>query len=196
MKRRSYVRVPIVVAAMILVVLLVMVLVQQPWVDDSVGVNTGSDGQPVFPALKTDWVIDNGCNFSPEVKAWAEKTFAALDQEHISRVAVVCQRGVKGGYSEATKWISDWLNFVKLGSLEDKRAVAILIRPDVKRADYSIIINPNDYIYWWTSLDEYDIKHEAADFANYDDFDGCLESLTRNVDAFMRAKWEVYKNQQ
>ena len=41
----------------------------------------------------------------------------------------------------------------------------------------------------WVSNGE---KQEAADFANYGDFDGCLESLVRNLDGFLRAKWATY----
>lgn len=149
-------------------------------------------GQPPFPPLETYWLVDNGCNFSQAAKENAFKVFDALNNDHIAQVAVVCQTGIKGGYADATTWISEWFNHVGLGSMIDQRAVAVLIRPDVPSADYRIIINPNDAIYWWTPSDEYPIKHEAADYANYNDFDGCLDSLVRNMDAFMRAKWKVY----
>lgn len=149
-------------------------------------------GQPAFPPLETYWVVDNGCNFSQASKENAYKVFDALNNDHIAQVAVVCQTGIKGGYADATTWISEWLNHVGLGSLIDKRAVAILIRPDVKPEDFRIIINPNNAIYWWTTIDEYPIKHQAADFANYNDFNGCLNSLVRNMDAYLRAKWKVY----
>jgi hypothetical protein len=118
--------------------------------------------------------------------------FQALNADHIAQVAVVCQKGVTGGPSEASTWISHWLNHEGLGSLVDKRAVAVLIRPDVKPEDFRITINPNDAIYWFTPTDEMPIKQEAADYANYNDFDGCLNSLVRNLDAFLRAKWKVY----
>lgn len=149
-------------------------------------------GQPAFPDLVEYWVVDNGCGFSLTVKENAFEVFEALNREHIAQVAVVCQTGVKGGYAEATTWISEWLNHEGLGSMIDKRAVAVLIRPDARPEDFRVIINPNDEIYWWTPSDEYSIKHEAADYANYNDFDGALNSLVRNMDAFMRAKWEKY----
>lgn len=150
------------------------------------------NGQPDFPDLVEYWVVDNGCNFSLAAKENAFRVFEALNREHIAQVAVVCQKGINGGYADATTWISEWLNHEGLGSMIDKRAVAILIRPDAKPEDFRIIINPNDEIYWWTPSDEYPIKREAADYANYNDFDGALNSLVRNMDAFMRAKWEKY----
>ncbi|OGG35904.1 hypothetical protein A2363_01495 [Candidatus Gottesmanbacteria bacterium RIFOXYB1_FULL_47_11] len=149
-------------------------------------------GQPAFPSLVQYWVVDNGCNFSQEAKENAFEVFDALNRDHIAQVAVVCQTGIKGGPADASTWISHWFNYVGLGSLEDKRAVAVLIRPDVKPEDYRITINPNDALYWFTSYDELPIKQEAADFANYGDFDGCLESLVRNLDGFLRAKWATY----
>jgi hypothetical protein len=138
------------------------------------------------------WVVDNGCNFSQEAKENAFRVFDALNNDHIAQVAVVCQSGIKGGSTDASTWISEWLNHEGLGSMEDKRAVAVLIRPDVKPEDFRIVINPNDAIYWFTPTDEYPIKQEAADYANYNDFNGCLDSLVRNLDAFLRAKWAVY----
>lgn len=156
------------------------------------GYGENIEGQPTFPSLVEYWVVDNGCDFSKEAKENAFYVFDALDKDHVAQVAVVCQSGVKGGYSEANTWISEWLNHVGLGSMEDKRAVAVLIRPDVKPEDFRIIINPNDEIYWFTPTDELPIKQEAADFANYNDFDGCLNSLVRNLDAFLRDKWKVY----
>lgn len=149
-------------------------------------------GQPNFPPLETYWVVDNGCHFSQSALDYAYKTFDALDKDHIAQVAVVCQTGIKGSFSDASTWISEWLNHVGLGSMIDKRAVAVLIRPDVKPDDFRIIINPNNAIYWWTTIDELPIKQEAADYANFNRFDDCLISLARNINLFMRAKWKVY----
>lgn len=156
------------------------------------GYGQNIEGQPVFPPLVDYWVVDNGCNFSQEAKENAFRVFDALNNDHIAQVALVCQSGIKGGFSDASTWISEWLNHVGLGSIKDQRAVAVLIRPDAKPEDFRIIINPNDAIYWFTPTDEYDIKHEAADYANYNDFDGALDSLVRNLDAFLRTKWKIY----
>jgi hypothetical protein len=149
-------------------------------------------GQPTFPPLVNYWVIDNGCNFSQSAKENAYRVFEALNGDHIAQVAVVCQTGIKGGPTEASTWISEWLNHEGLGSMQDKRAVAILIRPDVAPDDFRVTINPNDEIYWFTSIDEYPIKQEAGDYANYNDFDGCLNSLVRNLNLFLRDKWQIY----
>jgi len=157
-----------------------------------IGYGKNIPGQPNFPPLETYWVVDNGCHFSQSALDYAYKTFDALNSDHIAQVAVVCQSGIKGGYSEATTWISEWFNNVGLGSMIDQRAVAVLIRPDVKPEDYRIIIDHNDAFYWWTPTDEYPIKHEAADYANFNRFDECLVSLARNINLFMRAKWKVY----
>lgn len=152
-------------------------------------------GQPTFPPLVEYWVVDNGCGFSQSAKENAYNVFEALNRDHIAQVAVVCQTGIKGGFSDASTWISEWLNHVGLGSMIDKRALAVLIRPDARPEDFRVILNPNDQLYWFTTIDELPIKQEAGDFANYNDFNGCLDSLVRNLNAFLRAKWKIYGSQ-
>ena len=152
--------------------------------------------QPTFPDLVEYWVVDDGCNFSVESKEFAYKYFEALDRDHIAQVAVICQKGVSGGFSDASTWISEWLNHEGLGSMQDKRALAILIRPDADPNEYRIVFNPNDDLYWITSIDEYDPKHNAANYANANDFDGCLEYLAVSVDEILRDKWRIYGNTQ
>ena len=149
-------------------------------------------GQPNFPDLVEYWVVDEGCDFSEESMQFAYDYFAALNREHIAQVAVVCQTGIHGGFSDASTWISEWLNHEGLGTMEDKRALAILIRPDVPPSDFRIVFNPNDALYWITTLDEYDPKHNAANYANANDFDGCLEYLAVSIDEILRDKWSIY----
>ncbi|MFH1236441.1 MAG: hypothetical protein V1685_05930 [Parcubacteria group bacterium] len=149
-------------------------------------------GQPKFPDLVEYWVVDNGCGFSEESLHFAHEYFEALNREHIAQVAVVCQEGISGGPSSASTWISEWLNHKGLGTMEDKRALAILIRPDVPLQDHRIVFNPNDDLYWLTTMDEYDPKHNAANYANANDFDGCLEYLAVSIDEILRDKWSIY----
>lgn len=158
----------------------------------SVGYGQNIPGQPKFPDLVEYWVVDDGCGFSEETLHFAYEYFEALNRDHIAQVAVVCQEGITGGFSSASTWISEWLNHEGLGTLEDKRALAILIRPDVPPEDFRIVFNPNDALYWLTTLDEYDPKHNAANYANANDFDGCLEYLAVSIDEILRDKWSIY----
>ena len=158
----------------------------------SAGYGQNIPGQPKFPELVNYWVVDDGCDLSEEAKQTAYNYFEALNRDHIAQVAAVCQSGIKGGFSNASTWISEWLNHVGLGTLEDKRALAILIRPDVPPSDYRIIFNPNDALYWVTTIDEFDPKHNAANYANAGDFNGCLEYLAVSVDEMLRQKWSIY----
>lgn len=158
----------------------------------SAGYGQEIPGQPKFPDLVEYWVVDNGCNFSEASKQMAFAYFDALNRDHIAQVAVVCQSNVKGSFSDASTWISEWLNHVGLGSLEDKRALAILIRPDVTPQEYRIVFNPNDALYWITTIDEFDPKHNAANYANAGDFNGCLEYLAVSIDEMLRDKWSIY----
>lgn len=181
-----------IIFALIFVMLLVSCGTAAPTSARPAGYGQNIKDQPAFPPLVENWVVDNGCNFSQAAKENAFHVFDKLDKDHIAQVAVICQTAIAGGYSSASTWISEWLNHVGLGNMIDKRAVAILIRPDVKPEEYRVLINPNDALYWLTSSDEDPINQEAADYANYNDFEGALNSLVKNIDLVLRANWKIY----
>lgn len=153
--------------------------------DESV---TPDSGQPPFPAIGTYWVIDKGCNFSLDYIQDADRVFEQLRLDKIAEVAVICQTGVKnqGPYNDEKIWTMEWGNWSKLGDAQMKRGVVVLIRPDVRPEENRITIENSIWIYQNTVMDYYPVIQEAANYANYGDFNGCLESLARNLDATLR----------
>lgn len=154
-------------------------------VDESV---VPDKGQPDFPALGLYWVVDNGCNFDADYVRDADQVFEKLRLDHIAEVVVICQTGVQnfGPYNDEKIWSMKWGNWARLGDAKDKRGVVILIRPDVKPEENRITIENSIWIYQNTVMDYFPVIEEAARFANYDDLNGCLESLARNLNDVLR----------
>lgn len=149
---------------------------------------TPDSGQPPFPAIGKYWVIDNGCNFSPDSIQDADRVFEQLRVDKIAEVAVICQTGVQnqGPYNDEKIWAMEWGNWTRLGDAQTKRGIVVLIRPDVRPEEDRITIENSLWIYQNTVMDYYSVIEEAANYANYGDFDGCLESLARNLDVALR----------
>ncbi len=150
------------------------------------------NGQPDFPALGQYWVVDNGCNFSLSSIQNADATFEKLRLDGIAEIAVVCQTGVKGGGAELL-WLRDWGRYIKLGDLNTQLALVYLIRPDVPPEANRISIEASTQLYWDTAMDYWSGLEEAAQYLNYGDFSGGLESLARTTNERLRSLWESHQ---
>jgi len=146
------------------------------------------EGQPAFPPLGQYWVIDNGCHFRQETVETADATFEQLRQDRIAEVVVICQTGVvnRGSLNDELIWTRDWGRWAGLGDKEDERAMIWLIRPDVPPEEDRVTIEVSLWLYWYTASDYTSVLDEAANYANWDDFDGVLESIARNTDTKLR----------
>lgn len=153
------------------------------------------EGQPDFPALGQYWVIDNGCHFDLEKVKTADQVFEKLRTDGIAEVAVICQTGIKdkGATNDEKIWLRDWGRWAKMGDVEENRAVVWLIRPDVKPEEGRVSIELSRWLTWYTAVDYMDTINEAANYANWDDFNGALESLTRNTDSQLRRLWQTHQ---
>lgn len=157
--------------------------------------NEAREGQPDFPALGQYWVIDNGCNFDLEKVKTADQVFEKLRTDGIAEVAVICQTGIldKGATNDEKIWLRDWGRWAKMGDVEENRAVIWLIRPDVKPEEGRVSIELSRWLTWYTAVDYMNTINEAANYANWDDFNGALESLTRNTDSQLRSLWKTHQ---
>jgi hypothetical protein len=148
------------------------------------------EGQPAFPALGTYWVVDphNSCRFSSVTVQRGHTVFEQLRAEKIAEVAVVCQTGIKdnGPFNDGKIWARDWGRWAKLGGVKERRAVVWLIQPDVDPKDHRVTIEVSDWLYQLTAVDYGPALDEAGNYANWDDFDGALESIARNTDRILR----------
>jgi hypothetical protein len=151
-------------------------------------------GQPDFPALGQYWIIDNGCGFDPARVKIADEMFEQLRQEGMAEVAIVCQTGIldKGGTNDEKIWLRDWARWAKMGDVEDDRAVAWLIRPDVQPGEQRVTVEISRWLYWYTAIAYVDSLREAADYANVGDYNGALVSLARNTDEELRLLWATH----
>lgn len=151
-------------------------------------------GQPAFPKLGQYWVVDptNACRFDQKTILMADETFEVLRQERIAEVAVVCQKGVEssGPLNDEKIWAMKWGRFVRLGDKQDRRAIVWLIRPDVKPQEGRVTIEVSTWLTWYTAVDYGPGLEEAAQYANFGDFDGVLESITRTTNETLRIRWK------
>jgi len=183
-------------ALIAVLVLLALTVCGSPPVQPSVnGTIKPKDGQPSFPKLGQYWVIDKGCDFSQETVEWADEVFEQLRQDGIAEVAVICQTGVvdRGPMNNGLIWTRDWGRWARLGDKDDDRAVVWLIRPDVAPEQHRVVVEVSTWLYQYTAIDYGDTLEEAANYANWDDFDGVLEAIARGTDQKLR---EVVKDNQ
>jgi len=152
-------------------------------------------GQPSFPALGQYWVVDKGCNFDLKIIKTADQMFEKLRTDGIAEVAVICQTGIQdnGATNDEKIWLRDWGRWAQMGDVEENRAVIWLIRPDVKPEEGRITIELSRWLTWYTAVDYMDTLQEAANYANWNDFNGALESLTRNTDSQLRHLWQTHQ---
>jgi hypothetical protein len=152
-------------------------------------------GQPAFPKLGQYWVVDpeNACHLSRDSVVLVDQALEKLRTDHIAEVAIVCQTGVKnqGPMNDEKIWTMKWGNWARIGDPKDQRGVVVLIRPDVKPEENRITIENSVWLYQNTVLTYHPVIEEAARYANAEDYNGCIESLARNLDETLR---QVVKN--
>lgn len=156
-----------------------------------------SEGQPAFPKLDKYWVIDTGNCFRQETIVMADKIFEQLRVDRIAEVVVICQKGIvdRGSANDEKIWAMEWGRWARLGNKEDDRAIVWLIRPDADPAkEDRVAIEVSRWLVWLTAPDYYPALEEAANYANWSDFDGALESIARNTDAILRKLWQKHQN--
>jgi len=153
-------------------------------------------GQPTFPALGTYWIIDNGCGFDKETVIWADKVLEKLKQDGIAEIAIVCQTGIQnqGPYNDEKIWILDWARWAGIGNTKDNRGTVWLIRPDVKPEESRVSVTNSDWLTWYTAIDYNDLLKMSANYANYDNFDGTLETIVSGVDSKLRELWLTHSS--
>lgn len=151
---------------------------------------TPDAGQPAFPKLGQFWVVDveNACHFNQDSLVLVDQTLEKLRTDHIAEVAIVCQTGVKnqGPMNDEKIWSMKWGNWARIGDPKDQRGVVVLIRPDVKPEENRITIENSVWLYQNTVLTYRPVIEEAARYANAGDYNGCIESLARNLDETLR----------
>jgi hypothetical protein len=154
-------------------------------------------GQPEFPKLEQYWVIDNGCNFDQETVVWADRILEKLRTDGIAEIAIVCQTGIQnnGPLNDEKIWILSWARWAGIGDIEDDRGAVWLIRPDVKPEDNRVTITVSDWLTWYTAIDYGPTLDSAANFANYNNFTGALETIVSGTDQKLREIWEIKKGQ-
>lgn len=147
-------------------------------------------GQPPFPKLGQYWVVDaqDACHFNQDSLVLVDQALEKLRTDHIAEVAIVCQTGVmnKGPMNDEKIWSMKWGNWARIGDPKDQRGVVVLIRPDVKPEDNRITIENSVWLYQNTVLTYHPVIEEAARYANVGDYNGCIESLARNLDETLR----------
>ena len=151
------------------------------------------EGQPEFPKLEQYWVVDNGCGFDQETVVWADEILEKLRTDKIAEVVIVCQTGIQnnGPFNDEKIWILNWARWAEIGDVEDDRGVVWLIRPDVKPEDNRITITVSDWLTWYTAIDYGPTLEDAANFANYDNFTGALETIVSGTDYTLREIWKT-----
>jgi hypothetical protein len=147
-------------------------------------------GQPPFPKIGAYWVVDsqNACHLSRDSVQLVDQALEKLRTDHIAEVAIVCQTGVKnqGPLNDEKIWAMKWGNWARIGDPKDQRGVVVLIRPDVKPEENRITIENSVWLYQNTVLTYRPVIEEAARYANAGDYNGCIESLARNLDETLR----------
>lgn len=145
---------------------------------------------PSFPVPGQHWVIDQGCNFDSDTVTWADAILEKLRTDGISEVAVLCVPGVKdqGGDNDGLIWLRNWTRHVRLGSVQDDRSIAFLIRPDMDSTKGDRVIAEQSVHLFLSVVDYGPIVENAADWANQNQFDGALQEIVRNIDIVLRAR--------
>jgi hypothetical protein len=151
------------------------------------------EGQPEFPKLEQYWVVDNGCGFDQETVVWADEILEKLRTDKIAEVAVVCQTGIQnnGPFNDEKIWLLNWARWAEIGDVEEDRGVVWLIRPDVRPEDNRITITVSTWLTWYTAIDYGPTLENAANFANYDNFTGALETIVSGTDYTLREIWKT-----
>lgn len=155
------------------------------------------EGQPAFPALGRYWVVDKGCNFAVDKVKIADETFEKLRTDGIAEVAVICQAGIldKGASNDDKIWLRDWARWAKMGAAEVNRSVVWLIRPDAKAEEQKVTLEISRWLTWYTAIEYSGALQEAANYANWNDLNGALISITRNVDGKLRELWKTHSGE-
>jgi hypothetical protein len=155
------------------------------------------EGQPPFPALGRFWVVDKGCNFAQDKIQIADEAFEKLRTDGIAEVAVICQVGIldKGATNDDKIWLRDWARWAKMGAVDINRSVVWLIRPDAKAQEQMVTLEVSRWLTWYTAIEYSDALKEAANYANWKDFNGALISITRNVDGKLRELWKTHSSE-
>ena len=157
--------------------------------------STETDQQPAFPELNGHWVVDNNHYLKDKTITDTDQMFDQLKSDGIAEVAIVIQEGVRnnGPYDDEKIWARDWGRKIELGD-ESDRAIVWLIRPDVKPEENRVTIEISTHLTWLVFGDYESMLQEAADYANADDFDGSVASITRNTDEVLRRIWKERKD--
>jgi hypothetical protein len=150
------------------------------------------ENQPEFPELTQYWVVDPDNYLQQSTIDSAHETLEKLRQDGIAEVAIVIQEGIKnhGPFNDEKIWAMKWGRWIKLGDKEDERAIVWLIRPDVEPEENRVTIEVSTHLTWLTAVDYGPALEEAAEYANADDFDGAVESITRNTNEILRKIWK------
>ena len=151
--------------------------------------------QPAFPELNGHWVVDNYHYLKDKTITDTDQVFNQLQSDGIAEVAIVIQEGIKnnGPYDDEKIWARDWGRKIELGG-EDDRAIVWLIRPDVEPEENRVTIEISTHLTWLVYSDYGPILEEAADYANANDLDGSVTSITRNTDEVLRRVWKERKD--
>jgi hypothetical protein len=154
------------------------------------------EGQPAFPALGRYWVVDKGCNFAQDKLKIADETFEKLRTDGIAEVAVICQTGIvdKGATNDDKIWLRDWARWAKMGEKDINRSVVWLIRPDAKAQEQKVTLEVSRWLTWYTAIGYSEALNEAANYTNWNDLNGALNSITRNVDGKLRELWKTHSS--
>lgn len=147
-------------------------------------------GYPWFPEPGQHWVIDRGCGFHADTVAWADSTLEKLRTDRIAEVAVLCVPNVRdlGGSNNGLIWLRNWTRHVRLGSVEDDRSIAFLIRPDIKPSEGDRVVAERSVHLYLSVVDYGPIVENAADWANQGQFNGALNEIVRNIDIVLRLR--------
>jgi hypothetical protein len=140
---------------------------------------------PDFPPIEYHWVVDEAGCFSQESIEIADEIFQKLQDENLIEIGVVCINGVGEDY---LKWLTEWGNFVGVGLKESGRGIVWLIRPDVEPEQHRITYHTNDESWQTTAIDTSPIKRQAVNFCNWNNYDGCLETLAHMMDEYIRSE--------
>ncbi len=156
----------------------------------------GQPGYPDFSIPGQHWVIDEACNFKADTVAWADATLEKLRTDGISEVAVLCVAGVKdqGGDNDGLIWLRNWMRHIRLGSVQDDRSIAFLIRPDMDPNKGDRIIAETSLHLFLSVVDYGPIVENAANWANQNQFNGALQEIVRNIDIVLRKNVVVTPN--
>jgi len=87
-------------------------------------------------------------------------------------------------------WLIHWARWAKIGDVKDRRGLVWLIRPDVKPEQNRITVEVSSWLTWYTAIDYGPTLEEAGKYANFNNYDGCLESIVRGVDVTLRKLWK------